>query len=222
MGQKKKSSRPQILKHPRLKVFEHPILAHHLTTMRKKETKSSEFRRRMNEMSRLLVYEATRDLPLQMEKIETPLESMSAPLFKEGLIVVSIMRAGNGMLDGALQVLPFAEVGHIGIYRDKFIHSTVEYYFRLPEKPAGKRVLLLDPLLATGSTVVAAVNRLKQYGVGPIRLLSILTAPKGLESALEAHPDIEIYCVTVDRGLSPKGYILPGVGDSGDRLYGTL
>jgi uracil phosphoribosyltransferase len=146
---------------------------------------------------------------------------MEATEVDERLIVASIMRAGNGMLDGVLQMLSFAQVGHIGIYRDKFIKSTVEYYFRLPSEVQGRPVLLLDPLLATGQTALAAINRLKQYEVGKISFLSVLAAPQGVETIRKEHPDVNIYCLSVEKGLDQKGYILPGLGDAGDRLYGV-
>ena len=208
--------------HPNVHVLQHPVLQHHLSTLRKKETRPTEFRRLMAEMSKLMAFEVTRDHSLQTLSIETPFETMDAPFLEQRMVVVSIMRAGNGMLDGVLQVLPNAGAGHIGIYRDKFVKSTIEYYFRLPNDVEGKSVLLLDPLLASGNTAVAAISRLKQYGVGPICFVCFLAAPEGIQAVREEHPDTPIYCLSVERQLNEKGYILPGLGDAGDRLYNTV
>ncbi len=205
-----------------LRLIQHPILAHHLSNLRRKETGPTEFRRLLTEMSRLIAYEVTRGQQTQLRPIETPFEAMEAPFLAERMVVVSIMRAGNGMLDGVLQAIPNAGVGHIGIYRDKFIHSTVEYFFRLPADVQGREVILLDPLLATGATAVAAISRLKQYGVGQIRFVCLLASPEGLGLMKEEHPDVDIYCLSVERELNEKGYILPGLGDAGDRLYNTV
>lgn len=206
----------------RVHLLGHPILAHHLSTLRRKETGPTEFRRLLTEMSKLIAFEVTRDQETQLRPIETPFEAMEAPFLAERMAVVSIMRAGNGMLDGVLQAIPNAGVGHIGIYRDKFIHSTVEYYFRLPGDIQGKAVILLDPLLATGATAVAAISRLKQYGVGAIRFVCLLASPEGVKLVTEEHPDIDIYCLSIERELNEKGYLLPGLGDAGDRLYNTV
>jgi uracil phosphoribosyltransferase len=207
--------------HPGVSLIEHPILSHLLTELRRKETSMSEFRRLLGEVSKLMAYEVTRDLKTTHCSIETPLERMEALRVDERLIVASIMRAGNGMLDGVLQMLSFAQVGHIGIYRDKFIKSTVEYYFRMPGEVQGRPVLLLDPLLATGQTALAAINRLRQYEVGKISFLSVLAAPQGIETIRKAHADVSIYCLSIEKGLDSKGFILPGLGDAGDRLYGV-
>ncbi len=207
---------------PGVHLIRHPILQHHLSNLRRKETRPTEFRRLMTEMSKLIAYEVTRDQELRLEPIETPFEAMDAPFLAHRMVVVSIMRAGNGMLEGVLQAIPNAGVGHIGIYRDKFIHSTVEYFFRLPADVEGRAVLLLDPLLATGATAVAAIARLKQYGVGPIRFVCLLASPEGLALVKEAHPDVDVACLSIERQLNEKGYILPGLGDAGDRLYNTV
>ncbi|MCC7443112.1 MAG: uracil phosphoribosyltransferase [Bdellovibrionales bacterium] len=200
----------------------HPVLQHHLTLLRRKETRPPEFRRILSEMARLIAFEATQDLPLKKVAIETPMEKMTdAPAIAEELVVVSIMRAGNGMLDGVLQALPFAQAGHIGMYRDKFVHATVEYFFKLPEPIEGRQILLLDPLLATGDTAVASLKRLKEYGVGSIRLVSLLAAPEGIAKVNAQHPDVRLFTLSVERGLTEKGFLLPGLGDAGDRLYGT-
>jgi uracil phosphoribosyltransferase len=203
-------------------VVNHPVLQHKLTMLRKSESNHAAFRSILSEIASLLAYEATKDLKLQHVDIQTPFEKMSAPLVGERLILVSIQRAGSGMLGGMLEMLPFARVGHIGIYRDKLLKSTVEYYFRIPDTCQGQRVILVDPLLATGDTAVAAIERLKQYEVGPITFVCVVAAPEGIVHLKKAHPDVNIITTAVDRQLSAKGYILPGLGDAGDRLFDTL
>jgi uracil phosphoribosyltransferase len=202
-------------------VIQHPLLNHLLTKLRKKETEPVEFRALMKTLGRFMAYEVIRNEPNHFISIETPLEKMEAPILTFSPIVVSILRAGNGLLDGVLETLPNAGVGHIGIYRDKNLAATIEYYFRLPEKCEGKNILLLDPLLATGSTVIAAISRLKQYRVGKIKLMTILAAPEGLEVLKNAHPDVDLFTLSIERQLNEYGYILPGLGDAGDRLYNT-
>lgn len=199
----------------------HPILEHKLTMLRDRNTTHSGFRAVVGEVSRLLAYEATRDLALREHPIETPLEPTIGKSIGEDLIVVSVMRAGLGMLDSVLGMLPFARAGHIGMYRDSFIHATVEYYFKIPEDAKGKRIMLVDPMLATAGTAVAAIDRLKQYEVGAIRFVCIVASPEGIRELQENHPDVSIYCLKIDRQLNEKNYILPGLGDAGDRLYGT-
>lgn len=201
--------------------IKHPILQHKLTILRDKNTLPSGFRAVMNEISGLLAYEATKDLALKQIEIETPMERTKSPIVGEDLIIVSVMRAGVGMLTGALDMLPFARAGHIGMYRDSFIHATVEYYFKIPEDSRGKRILLVDPMLATAGTAAAAIKRLKQYEVGPIRFCCIVASPEGIRELQAHHPDVPIYCLSIDRCLNEKNYILPGLGDAGDRLYGT-
>jgi uracil phosphoribosyltransferase len=203
-------------------IINHPVLRHKLTLLRKKETSPADFRRILTEISCLLAYEVTRDLELKQIPIETPLEKTSQPMIARPPLIVSIQRAGSGMLDGILQTLPFARVGHIGIYRDKFIRNTVEYYFRIPNDAEGDNVILIDPLLATGDTAVNAIDRLKAYKVGPIKFLCVLSAPDGIKKIHHFHPDVEIWTAHTDRELSPKGYILPGLGDAGDRLFDTV
>jgi len=203
-------------------VTSHPLLLHKLSHLRKKETSSADFRRIINELSSMLAYEVTRDLTTDDQPIETPLEKTKAPFLNQKITIVSILRAGEGLLPGFMQMLPIASVGRIGLYRDKFIHGTVEYYFKVPTDIEGRTVFLLDPLLATGTTACAAIERLKQYGVGPIRLISLIAAPEGIHLLEKEHPDISVYAIAIDRELSEKGYILPGVGDAGDRLFGTL
>lgn len=202
-------------------VLNHPLLQHDLTKLRDVSTTPVEFRHVMEQLSSLLAYEMTRDLELSPCEVQTPLERTMGSSVSDDLVIVSILRAGNGMLEGLLKMLPFSRVGHIGIYRDKFIGNTVEYYFRLPDKVAGKKILLADPLIATGDTALAAIDRLKEYEVGHIRFVSILASPQGVAKLKEHHPDVEIYTLSMERELTEKGYILPGLGDAGDRLYGT-
>ncbi len=205
------------------KLFEinHPVMRHKLGYIRDKNTATPEFRRLVAEASQMIAYEATRDLDLEEIEVETPIQKCKTKRIKNRPIVVSIMRAGNGMLDAILDIIPFAAAGHIGIYRDKFIHNTVEYYFKLPEKSKGKDILLCDPLVATGDTLIACLDRLKQYEVGKIRVLSLLVSPKGLERVHHFHPDVDIYCIKKETGINDMGYLIPGVGDAGDRLYKT-
>lgn len=201
------------------KLVEHPILKHKLSFLRDKNTGSSEFRSIIKEMSRLLAYEATKEIKVERKDIETPLAKTTVERIIEKPIIVSIMRAGNGMLEGLLSMLPFASAGHIGIYRDKFIKNTVEYYFKLPDDAKGRPILLADPLLATADTAIACVDRLKQYEVGPIKMLCILVSKEGLERLHHFHPDVEVYGVSVEESLNKDGYLLPGLGDAGNRLY---
>lgn len=204
-------------------VVDHPLLQHLLTELRDKNTSSSEFRRLMSEASRFLVYETIRKTSLGQASIETPMEKVAkAPKIDEDLLVVSIMRAGNVMLEAAMQMLPFAHAGHIGIYRDKFVNSTVEYFLKLPSNISNYKVLLLDPLLATGDTAVAAVQRLKDYGAKEIHYVGLLASPQGLQKLSDQHGDVSVHCLSIERELDPKGYLLPGIGDAGDRLYGTF
>lgn len=203
-------------------VIHHPVLQHKLTMLRKADTTSADFRTILREIGSLMAYEITRDLEVKKTKIKTPLETTEAPVISEGLIIVPIFRAGNGMLGGMLDMLPFARVGHIGIYRDKFIKSTVEYYFRMPKDAEGQRVLVLDPLLATGDTAVAAVDRLKECKVGDIHFVSLLASTVGVNKLKGIHPDVHIHTLSVERELDEKGYIRPGLGDAGDRLYDTV
>lgn len=204
-----------------LKLIEHPLLQHKLGFLRDKKTRSSEFRGIMKELSRYLAYEALKDFETQLVDVETPLQKTKVQRIKTPPIIISIMRAGNGMLDALLTTIPFAKAGHIGIYRDKFIKNTVEYYFKIPEGSEGQPVLLADPLLATGDTMVACIDRLKQYRVGKIRCLSILVSKQGLREVQEAHPDVTVYALSVEETLDDNGYLLPGLGDAGDRLYNS-
>jgi len=204
-----------------LSLVDHPIVRHSLTKLRDKNTDSATFRRELNEISRLIAYEATRDLKTEIIETETPLAKAKSERIKNWPVIVSIMRAGNGMLDGLLAMMPFAAAGHIGIYRDKFINNTVEYYFKMPTNIEGQHVFLADPLLATGDTAVACVDRLKQFGVKSISLLCILCSKSGLEKLEYFHPDVKVYAVSVEPEMNELGYLIPGLGDAGDRLYRT-
>lgn len=200
----------------------HPLIAHKLTLMRLKETSSGKFRTLLHEISLLLTYEVTRDLPLNYENIETPLATMQAPVLEgKKIAFVSILRAGNGLLEGMLQLIPSARVGHIGLYRDPKTLMAVEYYFKLPEHLEDRDVIVVDPMLATGHTAIAAVSRLKEVGPKSIRFLCLLASPEGLAAFHEEHPDVTVYTASIEERLNTHGYILPGLGDAGDRLYGT-
>ncbi len=206
----------------RVNVLNHPVLHHKLSILRDKNTDSVQFRQVFMELSQLLTYEATRDLQLRRTQISTPLQKTMGLFIKDKIALVSIMRAGNAMLDAMMKVLPFAAVGHIGIYRDKVINNTIEYYFRLPQDIKDHRVLLVDPLLATGDTAIAAVDRLKQYGAKRIEFVCLLASPLGLKKLCRAHPDIDVCTLSIEKSLDKRGYILPGLGDAGDRLYNGL
>ena len=203
-------------------VIHHPLVQHKLTLMRQAETSAAAFRALLREISMLLAYEVTRDMPLTYERINTPLASMQAPVLAgKKLVVVSIMRAGNGILDGMLELIPSARVGHIGLYRDPKTHVAIEYYFKVPEDIAARDVLVVDPMLATGNSAVAALHRLKDTGARSLKFVCLLAAPEGIAHVHEQHPDVPIYTAAVDDRLNEHGYILPGLGDAGDRLFGT-
>ena len=205
-----------------VKIVDHPVLQHKLSFLRSSETDSKEFRLLIEEISQLLAYEVTKDLKTTSKDISTPMGEAKGMVIDEDLTLISIMRAGNSMLEGMMSLLSFAKVGHIGIYRDKFVKNTVEYFFRVPEDIKGKRVILLDPLLATGQTAVAAISRLKQYDVGTIRFVTLVAATEGIERLKEYHPDIELYTLSIEPELDKEGYIIPGIGDASSRLYGTV
>ncbi len=204
-----------------LNIIQHPLVQHKLGHLRDKNTQTPDFRLLIKELSILLAYEATRDLELVDQDIETPVAPTVVKKTSERPVLISIMRAGNGMLDALLEILPNCSAGHVGIYRDKFINNTVEYYFKIPEQSKGKMVLLLDPLLATGDTIIASIDRLKQYEVGKIKIINIIALEKGAHRVLHFHPDVEIYTAACDKEMNEKGYLIPGVGDAGDRLFGT-
>jgi len=205
-----------------LQVISHPLVQHKLSLMRKKSTSTQSFRTLMREVGTLLAYEVTKDLPLIYEEIETPLMKMDAP-FLEGkkLCLVSILRAGNGLLDGFMELLPSARVGHIGLYRDPETLVAVEYYMKLPDLINQRLVLALDPMLATGHSSAAAVTRLKENGAENIRFVCLLAAPEGIEYFKKVHPDVPIFVAAIDEKLNDHAYILPGLGDAGDRIFGT-
>ncbi len=203
-------------------IVDHPLVQHKLTQMRRKETPSDVFRRYLREIAMLLAYEALRDQPLERVEIETPLTRMKAPqLAGKRVCFVSILRAGNGLLDGMLEVLPSARVGHIGLYRDPRTLAAVEYYCKLPEDIAEREAIILDPMLATGHSAVAAVARTKELGAKAVRYVCLLAAPEGVREMNEAPPDVAVLTAAVDSHLNDHGYIVPGLGDAGDRLYGT-
>lgn len=203
-------------------IIDHPLAQHKLTLLRKKETNTGDFRTLMRELSMLLGYEVTRQMPLTYEKIETPLATMTAPVLdRKKMALISILRAGNGILDGMLQLIPTARVGHIGLYRDTKSNSVVEYYFKLPEDISSRDALVMDPMLATGQSAVAAVNRLKQANPKTITFICLLAAPEGLKYFHSQHADVPIYTASVDDQLDENDYIIPGIGDAGDRLFGT-
>ena len=205
-----------------LKEIKHPLVQHKLSLMRKKGTSTRSFRVLAREVGLLLAYEVTQDLPVEYEEIETPLQKMQAP-FLEGkkLCLVPILRAGIGLLDGFLELIPSARVGHIGLYRDPVTLAAVEYYLKLPEMIDQRLVIALDPMLATGHSSAAAVSRLKENGASNIRFVSLLAAPEGIEYFHREHPDVPIYTAAVDEKLNDHAYILPGLGDAGDRIFGT-
>ncbi len=203
-------------------VIGHPLIQHKLTLMRKKETSTAGFRRLLREISTLLGYEVTRDMPVHFEEIETPLTTMRAPVLDgKKVVLVSILRAGDGIRDGMLDILPSARVGHIGLYRDHETLEAVEYFFKVPRDMSDRDVIVCDPMLATGNSAAAAVDRIKQVGPRSIKFVCLLAAPEGLTAFHERHPDVPVYTPAVDEKLNDKGYIIPGLGDAGDRLFGT-
>lgn len=200
----------------------HPLVQHKLTLMREKDTSTAGFRRLLREISLLLGYEVLRDLPLTTRVIDTPLMEMEAPeLAGKKLVLVSILRAGNGMLEGLLELVPSARVGFIGLYRDPETLTPVEYYCKVPDHLDERPVVVVDPMLATANSAVAAVDKLKAAGAKDIRFLCLLAAPEGVKRMAEAHPDVRVFTAALDKRLNDHGYILPGLGDAGDRLFGT-
>ena len=204
-----------------VEVISHPVLMEKLAVLRDVQTTSYGFRQVLSEISIFLAYEATKDLKVGLREVTTPMQKAKIPRILDEVCVVSILRAGEGMLDGFLKALPFARVGHVGIYRDKNLHNTVEYYFKIPETFKGRKTMLLDPLLATGDTALATLDRLKQYEVGPITFISVLSSKLAIEKINEAHPDVKIVTASIEKGINEKGYLLPGLGDAGDRLFHT-
>lgn len=205
-----------------LTVVDHPLVQHKLTLMRDKGTSTSEFRRLLHEITQLLAYEITRELPVTQKTIETPMETMESPILAgKKLALVSILRAGNGMLDGVLDLVPSARVGFVGLYRDEETLQPVQYYFKAPKELGDRMVIAVDPMLATGNSSAAAIDLLKEAGATNIRFLCLLAAPEGVARMKEAHPDVPIVTASLDRELNDKGYIMPGLGDAGDRMFGT-
>jgi uracil phosphoribosyltransferase len=203
-------------------LVDHPLVQHKLTLMRRKEASTNSFRRLLNEISMLMAYEVTRDMAMQDVEIETPLETMNAKVIDgKKVVLVSILRAGTGILDGMLSVVPGARVGHIGLYRDPKTLTAVEYYFKMPGGMEERDAIVVDPMLATGNSAVAAVERLKELNPKSIKFVCLLTCPEGIKTFLAAHPDVPIYTAAIDRELNSHGYILPGLGDAGDRIFGT-
>ena len=203
-------------------IVDHPLVQHKLTLMRRKEKSTAEFRRLLHEIGILLGYEAMQDLALEMKTTQTPLETVEAPVLAgKKLCFVSILRAGEGLLSAMLELVPSARVGHIGLYRDEKTLQPVEYLFKVPQDLGARKVIVLDPMLATGNSAVAAIDRLKEVGARDIRFLCLLAAPEGLTRVGQAHPDVPVVTAAIDRELNEKGYILPGLGDAGDRLFGT-
>jgi uracil phosphoribosyltransferase len=203
-------------------VIDHPLVQHKLGLMRRKETSTADFRQLLREIALLIGYEVTRDLPLTQVEIETPLTSMMAPKIDgKKLVFVSILRAGNGLLEGLLDLVPSARVGHIGLYRDPKTLEPVEYYFKVPQDFAERQVIVVDPMLATGNSAAAAISRIKERGARDIKFVCLLAAPEGIKAMHAKHPELPIFTAAIDEYLNDHGYIVPGLGDAGDRIYGT-
>ena len=203
-------------------VVDHPLVQHKLTLMRDKNRSTTNFRQLLNEIGMLLAYEVTRDLPLELVEVETPLEKTMKPMIAgKKLVFAPILRAGVGFLDGMLNLVPSARVAHIGLYRDPETLTAVEYYFKAPSDVAERMVIVMDPMLATANSAIAAVDRLKSRGVTDLRFVCLLAAPEGIKKFTEAHPDVHIWTAAIDSHLNDHGYIVPGLGDAGDRMYGT-
>ncbi|MBB6467661.1 uracil phosphoribosyltransferase [Aminobacter carboxidus] len=203
-------------------VVDHPLVQHKLTIMRDKETSTAGFRRLLREISLLLGYEVTRDLELTTKMIETPIETMEAPTLEgKKLVFASVLRAGNGLLEGLLDLVPAARVAHVGLYRDHETLEAVEYFFKAPSDLGDRLVIVVDPMLATANSAIAAIDKLKSRGATNLRFLCLLASPEGIERFAKAHPDVPVFTASIDRELNEKGYIIPGLGDAGDRMYGT-
>jgi uracil phosphoribosyltransferase len=203
-------------------VVDHPLIQHKLTIMRDKDTSIASFRRLLREIAHLMCYEVTRDLELEMVPIETPMANIESPTIKgKKLVFASILRAGNGLLDGMLDLVPAARVAHIGIYRDHETLQPVEYYFKAPSELENRLIIVVDPMLATANSSIAAIDKLKERGANNIRFLCLLAAPEGIEKFSTVHPDVPIFTAAIDSHLNENGYIIPGLGDAGDRMYGT-
>jgi len=208
--------------HDNLTVVDHPLIAHKLTLMRDKATSTAGFRRLLKEISLLLCYEVTRDLKMTSKHIETPMQEMEAPVISgKKLVFASILRAGNGLLEGMLELVPSARVAHVGLYRDHKTLEAIEYYFKAPDDIADRMVIVVDPMLATANSATMAIEKLKERGANNIRFLCLLAAPEGIEAFQAALPDVPIFTAAIDERLNENGYIVPGLGDAGDRMYGT-
>ncbi len=213
---------PNALLTSKVHLIDHPLVQHKLTLMRRKDASTNTFRTLLNELSMLMAYEVTRDMPMQNIEIETPLEKMLSKVIDgKKLVFVSILRAGNGILEGMLSVVPGARVGHVGLYRDPKTLTAVEYYFKMPHDMEERDIVVVDPMLATGNSAIAAVDRLKELNPKSIKFVCLLTCPEGIAALQKAHPDVPIYTAAIDRELNDHGYILPGLGDAGDRIFGT-
>jgi uracil phosphoribosyltransferase len=207
---------------PNLTVIDHPLVKHKLTFLRREETSTAGFRRLVKEISQMLCYEVTRDLPTENINIRTPIAEIASPVISgKKQCIVSILRAGNGMLDGMLELLQAARVGHIGLYRDPKTLEPVEYYFKVPDDIADRLVIVVDPMLATGNSAAAAISRLKKQGATNIKFVCLLAAPEGVATLFKHHPDVMITAASLDERLNDHGYIVPGLGDAGDRIFGT-
>ena len=203
-------------------VIDHPLVQHKLSVLRDKNTSTAKFRHILAEVSHLLAYEVTRDLPIEMVELETPLQKMSAPMLEgKKVCLVSILRAGNGLVEGILQLIPSARVGHVGLYRDHDTLEAVEYYFKVPPHMETRDVIIVDPMLATGNSAIMAINKIKTTSPKSLKFLCLLAAPEGVAAVQKAHPDVPIFTAAIDEKLNELGYIIPGLGDAGDRLYGT-
>lgn len=203
-------------------VIDHPLVQHKLTLMRQRDTSTASFRQLLREVAMLLCYEATRDLEVVLTEIDTPLQPMQAPMLAgKKLVFASILRAGEGLLGGMLDLVPAARVAHVGLYRDPNTLSAVEYYFKAPDDMANRRVIVLDPMLATANSAIAAIDRLKEAGATDMKFVCLLAAPEGVENLSGHHPDVPIVAAAVDERLNEHGYIVPGLGDAGDRMFGT-
>jgi uracil phosphoribosyltransferase len=202
-------------------IVDHPLVARHLSVLRDRATPSSDFRRRLSDISMLLLFEALRDLRVREDRIDTPLEQTGGMRLADEIVVIAILRAGLGMTDGALRLIPEARVGHLGMFRDEESLQPVGYYESIPDHAADAEVIVVDPMLATGGSAVAAFDRLKRDVTGRMRFVCLVAAPEGIQAMKEAHPDVPIWAATVDRQLDERGYIRPGLGDAGDRIFGT-
>lgn len=203
-------------------VVGHPLVQHKLSLMRRTDTPTAKFRQLLREISMLLGYEVTRDLPLEAKAIQTPLTTMQAPVLSgKKLVLISILRAGNGLLEGMLDLMPSARVGHVGLYRDPDTLVAVEYYFKVPDELEDRPVIVVDPMLATANSAIAAIERIKEAGAKDVKMVCLLAAPEGVRAFQAAHPDVPIYTAAIDDRLNDHGYIVPGLGDAGDRIYGT-